>query len=481
MKRIICSLLTVMAMLAAPMTRAENITVEQAKDAAAHYLQHRSKLTRVTADQLTLAYQWNNPALGVPSMYLFSTPFEGWIIMAATTAMDPVVAYSDEEGYAGHLVPPQEMWLDDYNGFVCAVQNADAEKALGDSHEWLELSTHGLKDADSDIVLLTTRWNQGTNLGDDYNIFSPVINDSVAPTGCVATALAQICYYYSFPKQPKGSVSYRNSRDNNRKMAINFDTVPPLDYSIMPLAIRMSTSRERREEVSRLAYYLGLCAKMQFGADLSGTSSENAVSGMRLNMKYSRGTILYRNGTDLNYIRSLRNELVHDRPVYMAGASGGSGAHAGGHAWVCDGYKKIDTTKYHMNWGWGGTGNAFYNLQANNLQITGQPYNFKYSQEMIINMIPPADSTDRNVGIVEVNDYTELGAPYPNPASYSVNIPYSTREAATLQVFSINGTLVSSQHVQAGEGQVTLRVDALPAGIYVYRMGSAYGKLVVNK
>ena len=487
MKRIVCSLLTAIAMFVAPMAQAENVTVDQAKDAAAHYLQHNTSLTRITPEQLTLAHQWNNDELGVASMYLFTAPEEGWIIMAATTAMDPVVAFTDEGVFDGRMAPAQAEWLDSYSDMVCAVQNLDNEKSLGDSPEWTELANHLLNGTKAQIILLKTRWDQGGPSGTDYNIFSPVINDSVAPTGCVATALAQICYYYKFPKQPKGRIVYTNNRPTETggqsvRMEIDLDTVPPLDYSIMPLEIKMSTTRERREEVSRLAFYVGMSVKMQYGGSLSGSTDQNAVSGMKTNMKYTRGTILDRRsaGNDTNYINSVRRELMNNRPVYMSGTSGGSGAHAGGHAWVCDGYQDNDSTKFHMNWGWGGTGNAFYNLVTNNLSISGMGYNFRLYQSVILNMVPPQDSTDIQIGVNEVENTVALGVAYPNPATLSVVLPYSTREAAELQVYSISGRLVESRRVQAGDGEVTLRVDELPSGIYIYRMGNAHGKFVVR-
>ena len=190
MKRIVCSLFAAIAMLATPLVQAENVTVEQAKDAAAHYLQHNTSLTRITPEQLTLAHQWNNDELGVASMYLFTAPEEGWIIMAATTAMDPVVAFTDEGVFDGRMAPAQAEWLDSYSDMVCAVQNLDNEKSLGDSPEWTELANHSLYGTKASVTLLKTRWDQGGPSGTDYNMFSPVVNDSVAPTGCVATALA---------------------------------------------------------------------------------------------------------------------------------------------------------------------------------------------------------------------------------------------------------------------------------------------------
>ena len=94
MKRTIKILMTAIMLMATSAASAENITVSQAKDAAAYYMQCYTNLTRLTADQLTLVRQWNNSEMGIPSMYLLTAPERGWIIMAATTVIDPVVAYA---------------------------------------------------------------------------------------------------------------------------------------------------------------------------------------------------------------------------------------------------------------------------------------------------------------------------------------------------------------------------------------------------
>lgn len=466
------------AMLTAPMIQAGNISVDQAKDAAAHYLQHRTSLTRITADQLTLAHQWNNDNLGVASMYLFTAPTEGWIIMAATTVMHPVVGYADDNVIdVDNMAPQLVQWLLDYNEMVCAVQDADAEKALDDSPEWIEMSSHSLKGTKGGTILLKTKWDQGDYRGIDYNIFCPVLRDTVCPTGCVATALAQICKYYEFPKSPKGTATYWWTTGNKR-LRINFDTVSPLDYSIMPNRITASVSRERREEISRLGYYLGLIVQMDYDTEGSGAYSNLVPTVMTSNFKYNTSTIVNRTNSTV-FVNQIRGELKNNRPVYMGGSSSTGGIHAGGHAWVCDGVDNNDSNMFHMNWGWSGSGDGYFNLMTNNL-ANSSGYNFNQGQKAIIGLVPPQDSTSIQIGVQEVEPMAVLGMPYPNPAILSVALPYSTREAVELQVYNVSGCLVESRRIQAGDGEVVLRVDALPAGMYIYRMGNAHGKFMVR-
>jgi len=463
------------------MVQAENITVDQAKDAAAYYMQHNSNLTRITADQLTLVRQWNNDDLDVPSMYLFAAPAEGWIIMAATTVLSPVIAYTDENAWQESRVPSQlEWWLENYNTLICEVQKADAEKALDDNADWTVLANRGLKNGTkARVTLMTSSWDQGDNDGYTYNMFSPTVNDTVCPTGCVATALAQICRYYEYPCNPQGVVNYKWETGGGR-LTIDFDTVPSLDYSLMPNKIVYSSTYEKRREVSRLAYYLGLAMKMDYGPDGSGVAAQyNVASAMARFFKFRTGVSLYRSGVnDTAFLNTIRRDLLDSYPVYMHGSSStGGGVHAAGHAWVCDGYQTDNETMYHMNWGWGGTGNAWFNLATNDMYISSLGYNFKNNQGVYYKMTPPLDSI---VGVREVETEVSLGNPYPNPATVNVVLPYSVRENATLLVYNIGGMLVESRTLQAGDGEVTIRVDALPSGIYIYRVGNAHGKFVVR-
>ena len=129
-----------------------------------------------------------------------------------------------------------------------------------------------------------------------------------------------------------------------------------------------------------------------------------------------------------------------------------------------------------MNWGWDGTGNGWYNLGTNYMPISGQGYNFKLSQKFINGMVP--DSSYLDIADVDGNSY--LGKPYPNPAVSSVSLPYSTESATDLVIYNIEGSPVATYRVQAGEGKLEVRVDALPAGLYIYRMNSLAGKFIVK-
>lgn len=487
MKRILFSLLAGIALLASPVAKADNITVDQAKDAAAHYMQHESELKDVTVNDFTLIGQKMNEALNIPSMYIFNVGDCGWIIMAASTAMDPLVGYGDNGNFDIDNMPPAlEWWLNGYNEMICAVQNADAEQHFAPSKRWTDLSTHSLKGGPkARVILMQEKWDQGGYYTTrDYNMYSPVMNGKRCPAGCVAVALGQICHYYQFPEKGRGYKAYQPRSRSGVRYQIRYDDpdTAAFDYSLMPNTLtntygQIVASEAECREVSRLQYYIALAVEMDWGTDGSsvyGYINEGAC--MRTYFKYLSGQKRTRgNVSESAYMSTLRNDLMEGHPVYMSGRSdGGEGRDAAGHAWVCCGYKDDDENLYYMNWGWGGSSNNFYNLGGNDMPISSQGLNFTLQQSYIAGMYP-----DPSLSINDV-ETVKLGEAYPNPATMSVTIPYNTMDAADLNIYNAMGQLIESHRVQAGEGEYELSVDALSSGIYVYRMGNAHGKFIVR-
>ena len=486
------SLLTVLLLVSSvTVVNARNLPEKDVKSAGAYYMGHYAG-RNVDASDLEVVLQFDNEELGVPAAFLFNVSDWGWVMMAANTATDPVIAYNEHCTFPTKDVQlPDNMrwWVNNYVDMVKAVQIADEDQHFEDAAEWTELINMTLpeltKGDNPEHILMNEEWDQGNDDGTDYNMFSPVVNGIHCPTGCVATALAQIMHYYRYPVQPRLTASYSW---NGQTLAINFDTVT-FDYSLMPNRITSASTLEQRREVSELGYSVAVAMKMSFNAEGSGAYSHKVPSAMSNYFKYKGNrTLLDRNGNgDTAYINAVRNELKHQRPVYMHGSTPESfpdDPHAGGHAWVCCGYRDDRPAQYWMNWGWSTNmteANGWYNLKTNNMPIDGTHYNFNSNQGVIIDMYPPQDSTHINIlGIEEVVNNAYLSAAYPNPATVSVKLPYSINMPADMTIYSIDGKLVERRSLKAGNGEVELNVSKMPSGIYIYRLGGATGKFLVQ-
>ena len=96
MKKVISSLLVLSMVLLGTVAKAGNITAEQAKVIGAYYFGQQTGNTKLTPEQLRLDYQFENRDLNVASAYVFNVAECGWIIIAGSSLVDPVIAYSEE-------------------------------------------------------------------------------------------------------------------------------------------------------------------------------------------------------------------------------------------------------------------------------------------------------------------------------------------------------------------------------------------------
>lgn len=480
MKKLIISFLVASVALIPSSAKADNLTADQTKAAAAYYLSRNTDQSHLTAADLTLVHQVDNPNQGVPALCFFNAPKEGWIIMAATTTLDPVVAFSPTNQLKVADFPANlQWWLDGYAQMVIQMQDLDAEQDLPDSEEWDLIANAKLPEAKNYMILMNESWGQGDEYHPTYNLYCPVIDGRTSVAGCVAIALAQICHYYRYPVQPTGTRVY--SVENYGTIRLKFDTIS-FDYGLMPNALGSNSSEAQVREVAKLCYAMGVAVKMGYHPDGSGSNSQFAMSAMKNFFKYKEGHHVSRNGTgvDTAFVGKIRRELIKKNIVYMSGNSpDGGDIHAAGHAWVCGGYRTNNQKQYFMNWGWSGAGDGFFNLYDNNMRISGMGYNFYGNQSALIGFEPPADSNRFHVGISQV-DNTVLAPAYPNPATVSVTLPYTLDAAADLCIYNIDGRLVETRHLAAGNGQAVVRVDHMPAGIYIYRVGGAAGKFIVK-
>lgn len=192
--------------------------------------------------------------------------------------------------------------------------------------------------------LVTTTWNQGCY----YNASCPTVGSGGACgrawTGCGATALGQVLKYHAHPLSGWPG-NYCNAFAPSHCVDVGIESY---NYSLMPNALTTYNT-----EVAKLLYHLGITLDMGW----SGSSSNSAPGAFHFKKfwKYSlstRGAIkaMYSNTEWENLIRA---ELDAGRVVV---ASGGS------HIYVIDGYQTTPSLKFHINFGWGGLYDGYYNI-----------------------------------------------------------------------------------------------------------------------
>lgn len=211
-----------------------------------------------------------------------------------------------------------------------------------------------------------------------YNLYCPVINDTVCPTGCVATAMAQILRYWQWPKTGIGSKTY--TCENYGEISTDFSSTN-YDWENMCEQYTSANTETQNLAVAELMYHCGVAMEMKYKPKSSSPSGIYYVEdAYKKYFAYSNMRILENNYfSNKRWEYYIKNELSNNRPVEYAGSdTQGNGAHA----FVIDGYN--ENGYYHVNWGWTGSHNCYFRLDAL------KPIDSNYSSDCwaTINTIP---------------------------------------------------------------------------------------------
>jgi len=215
--------------------------------------------------------------------------------------------------------------------------------------------------------LLVSKWNQDI----PYNSWCPT--DAAGPgghclTGCVATAMGQLLYYYRFPNQGQGSYSY--THPDYGTISANFG-VATYKWNAMP-----SATAKECNAFAELLFHQGVSVDMDYGPDGSGMWNHKAAYSLKTYFRYGPETQYYfRDSVSIDWDSLLVANLNQKKPLYYAGWAGVQST--SGHAFVCDGYQPGNY--YHFNWGWGGSQDGYF--YTSNLTPGGN--NFNFAQEVI--------------------------------------------------------------------------------------------------
>jgi hypothetical protein len=326
--------------------------------------------------------------------YVFNMSNNGFIMVAADDIVLPVLGYSFEGLYNDQNLPPE--FIDLVNNFKRQITSDVAAQLSSTPQinaEWVRLNKTSNDFASSKGVLTTitsgplciSTWDQGCC----YDALCPVDSSTAsvgvcnhAVTGCVATSMAQVMYYYRYPLQGNSSSSYCDCTSSG--YANNYGTLSAnygatnYDWTAMtPSCSGTNTA------IATLIYHCGVAIKMDYGPAESAGNMNAAVTAFKNYFKYST-TIKSANKssyTQAAWDTLMATEINAKRPMIYSGTD----PSVGGHAWVCDGYQ-FDQVKYyfHMNWGWSGQSDGYFLTS----DLNPSSYNFSQYNSLIYNIYP---------------------------------------------------------------------------------------------
>ncbi len=332
MRRILLSLLTILVNLA---IMAGNVTEQEALKIAQRFMQDK------TFQQKNLR---RAPAVGDNQFYVFNAEGQGgFVIVSADDRTIPILGYADEGSLEMDKLPVNaRYWLESYAAQI---------KALGEN---VKTSTITRRTIGSPVQpLLSCKWDQYT----PYNLQCPQIGDEYCVTGCVATAMAQVMYYYRYPNTTSVVIPAYTTETNK----LHLDELPATTFKWdkMRDQYNYTSNDEGALAVAELMRYCGQAVQMDYSTNESSASV--FASHMTHYFGYSKTTrdVARSNYTSATWEKLIYDELKEARPILYSGQSG-----AGGHQFVIDGYD--DRGLFHVNWGWSGSSDGYFTLSVLN-------------------------------------------------------------------------------------------------------------------
>lgn len=346
--------------------QAENVSADKARAVAGAVLGGNSYTRAASASELKLVWDGLEPGtrgmMEEPPFYIFSRDGGGFVMVSGDTGADPVLAYSDNGYFSPEGMPENvRYWFGQYKEYVETVRQNKAGN-LANELEWEALLSSGTfrQATENKKILETAEWNQGH----PYNHYSP--NNGV--TGCVATAMAIVLRYHRWPDRGVGHIddyTYQDSYNDGKAVKVQgHDLGHEYDWDNMPLKPTKSDQKVKEEgklaatdEIARLMYDCGTMVQAMYSSEGTGAYSTDVLPALKEHMKIDHSARWrYANYHELEeWRRLLIAEIDADRPVIYSAQS-----EDGGHEFVVDGYDARDFL--HVNWGWGGNGNGFFDL-----------------------------------------------------------------------------------------------------------------------
>lgn len=324
---------------------------------------------------------------GEPAYYVVYLQPSGFVIVSADDLVEPIVGFADDGTYEPSAENPLgALVTGDLNGRIAAARGTFSPMAVTvqpavteTQKKWSFLA--GIADASeggfapmgllsiSDVrvpPLIASRWGQTSVAGRYcFNYYTP----NHYPCGCVATALAQLMRYHQWPSSRTG-IGVRQFQiivDDAFQQASTRGgdgNGGPYRWPLMLDAPNAGATAEQLEAIGAICYDAGIASEMEYTAQGSGTTLPQAGTALLDTFLFANAIEAWNRNENIGRgLDGIVNpNLDADSPVMLGISSGQNG-----HAVICDGYGYNAATLYHhLNMGWLGTEDAWYNLPAIN-------------------------------------------------------------------------------------------------------------------
>lgn len=282
----------------------------------------------------------------------------GFVVVSGDDRTPQVLAWADRGSLDAATMPAEVKAF--LQGYADELKQLDT---LDETEAEAVLRARRLEQARHAVApLLRSQWNQYA----PYNNLCPTYEGTQTVTGCVATALAQVLYYYKQPATLPAEIPAYSQTLNSTTW--NYDAVAAgtaIDWASMTDTYGSTYSEASDTAVAELMSYCGRSVKMSYApASYGGSGASQGAIAPALKQYFGyRAQYIDRADYTLDaFEETLYGEVAGDRPVIFCGQSTG-----GGHCFVIDGYD--GDGRFHVNWGWGGASDGYFLVSVLN------PYN----------------------------------------------------------------------------------------------------------
>ena len=291
--------------------------------------------------------------------YIFSRgEGQGFVIVSGDDCTQQVLGYTESGDFVEDQMPPQLLsWLESLGTRIEETQARGENVSRQSEARRANYTSTGVRKAAANRQtiepLIYTHWHQSW----PYNSWCPYIKGTTnrAATGCVATAGAQVIYYFhkdlpdyimaTTPTYDWGDAPVTQSVEKGR----------PMKWGIMLNDYNSAHPAEFDDAIGEFTLAVGAYTWMSYGAS-SGAYISNLVPTFNDCFDLSSQNQSFTSHAVLEPLAYA--SLVEKRPSVYAGYNSNNE----GHAIVLDGYRASDD-KFHFNFGWGGQGDGWYVME----------------------------------------------------------------------------------------------------------------------
>ena len=354
-----------------------------------------------------------------PQYYIYApTDNCGFVIVSGDDELAPIVGYSTDKFNKDSEMPAALVeWLNEYSRYVDDVRAGKAAPAQ-----------RSAKAGKSAIApMLQTTWDQSS----PYNNMCPEVNGQKTPTGCTATAMAQIMKFHEWPRKPSVNITWQNNITGKEEHINTSSHIYSWD-KMLP-HYRDSYTDEEAKAVALLMVDVGKAIQSNYSPSGTGSSAVYASYALVNTFDYSPDAKVVNRSeyTEEEYISIIRENLEARQPLLYTGHSQ---SYSSGHAFVCDGIDENDLL--HIDWGWSGAFNGYFDMtymSPEGTGIGGGDGRYNVSQAVIAYIHPRGKDEPDTAGtpVVYIMDVVDATASE-NPATLlEQTVKYDNKGVAT--------------------------------------------------